>query len=194
MSDYERDFGYDRGNVGTTEGTYGTQGATTYGEGRGSQADQSGPSRGMRDRAKRRASEMGQRANGVFDDHPLVIGVGVALLGTLIGMVLPRTRAEDRMMGRASGRVTEMARGKAEELRGAAQRTFERVSETAREELEQHGLTPEDLKGKAAEAKDVAKNVAKEAQTAAKEEAGKARQGGQGGGGQGGGQGGGSKS
>jgi len=76
-------------------------------------------------------------------DQPLVLaGMGLAV-GAAIGALLPRTQAEDQLMGEASDKL----KGRTQEFAGEqfekAKRVGEHAYDTAKEEAERQGLTSE---------------------------------------------------
>ena len=112
-------------------------------------------------RARVRASDARQRTAQGYDEHPLTAAlVGVAA-GALIGLLLPRTRRENELLGETRDRLADAARSAA---RAAA--------DTAKQQLDEKGLNVDAAKAKLAEvgqqAKDVARNAAKTAASEAK--------------------------
>lgn len=175
MTDFERDYDQDFA-ARSGQPDYGGRGGTEESSTQGVRARARGAGRA----ARRQAGELGHRAGNLFEEHPLIVGAGVALLGALIGMALPRSRREDELVGEASDRAVEMAREKAGALRDVAVRTVEQAAATAKEELEGRGLTPEGLKDKAGDVADEVKaaagEVAKDAKEAAKKTAQEAKE------------------
>jgi ElaB/YqjD/DUF883 family membrane-anchored ribosome-binding protein len=117
------------------------------------------------ERARMRASEARQRAARGYDESPLAGAlIGVAA-GALIGLLLPRTRRENELLGDTRDRLADAAKSAA---RAAA--------DTARQQLDEKGLNVDTAKAKLAEvgqqAKDVARNAAKTAASEAKTRAG----------------------
>ena len=117
------------------------------------------------ERARMRASEARQRAAQGYEANPLTGAlIGVAA-GALIGLLLPRTRREDELLGETRDRLADAARSAA---RAAA--------DTARQQLDEKGLNVDTAKARLAEvgqqAKDVARNAAKTAASEAKTRAG----------------------
>lgn len=113
------------------------------------------------ERARMRASEARQRAAQGYEANPLTGAlIGVAA-GALIGLLLPRTRRENEMLGETRDRLADAARSAA---RAAA--------DTAKRQLDEKGLNADTAKAKLAEvgqqAKDVARNAAKTAASEAK--------------------------
>lgn len=116
-------------------------------------------------RARMQASDARQRASQSYDESPLTGAlIGVAA-GALIGLLLPRTRRENELLGETRDRLADAAKSAA---RAAA--------DTAKQQLDEKGLNVDAAKAKLAEvgqqAKDVARNAAKTAATEAKSRAG----------------------
>ena len=106
-------------------------------------------------------------------DYPLAVAIGFAAAGALFGVLLPRTRPEDELMGEKSDQLLEATKEKGQELLERGKEVAERVTETAMGEARQQGLTPEaatekisEIAGKVGE---IAHKVTEEGKTAAKE-------------------------
>ena len=115
-----------------------------------------------------------RQLESAMEEYPLAVGIGFAALGALIGVLLPRTRREDELLGEQSDQLVEATKEKGQELLERGKVVAERVAESALDEARQQGLTPEaasetisDLAGKVGE---VARKAKEEAGTAAKDE------------------------
>ena len=76
-------------------------------------------------------------------DQPLVLaGIGVAV-GAAIGALLPRTQAEDQLMGDISDELKEQTREFAGEQLQKAKKVGERAYDAAEQEVERQGLSGE---------------------------------------------------
>jgi hypothetical protein len=76
----------------------------------------------------RQQAQRGQRMFwGTYEENPLVMGAGALCLGLILGLSVPTTRAENKLMGETSD---ELAR-KARRLGKKAAETGSRVAETA---------------------------------------------------------------
>lgn len=115
-------------------------------------------------RARARASDARRRASDGYDANPLTGAlIGVAA-GALLGLLLPRTRREDELLGETRDRLADAAKSAA---RAAA--------DTAKQQLDEKGLNLDAAKAKLAEVGQQAKEVARSAaQTAAEEAKGRA--------------------
>jgi hypothetical protein len=90
-----------------------------------------------------------ERAQQGWSDHPLTLA-GVALVvGAAAGYLLPPTRQEDRLMGKASDKLTGRIRkgGKSffRQGRSVAGKVVHEAVETTQREAEREGLTPDKL-------------------------------------------------
>lgn len=107
-------------------------------------------------------------------EYPLAIGLGCAALGALAGLLMPRTRREDELMGETSDHLMESAKHKGEELLERGKAVGERTAEAALEEARAQGITPEaaseQLSGLANKLGQVAKTAKEEARAAAEDE------------------------
>lgn len=168
MSDWDR-YSNEYDGRGTTYSDYG-----------------SSESEGMRGRARQSVEQVrstAQQATGraregfdrYFHQHPLTFGLGALALGVVVGMLLPSTRPEERLMGDAAERMKERTREMAGKVGDVAKSSLQEARDTARSELEERGYDTGSLKESAQdmaqEARDVAEKSAKEARRAAEEEA-----------------------
>lgn len=55
------------------------------------------------------AREIGANVETIVEDNPLAVGAIALAVGTAVGLALPSTRTEQRLMGEASGRVLDQA-------------------------------------------------------------------------------------
>ena len=115
-----------------------------------------------------------EQLENAMEEYPLAVGFGFAALGALIGVLLPRTRREDELLGEHSDQLVKATQEKGEELLQRGKAVAQRVTESAVEEARQEGLTPEavgerisDFAGKVGE---VVHKAKEEAATAAKDE------------------------
>ena len=195
QSSYQSDYqtrglsgqGYDYGaydNAGTSgsgssTGGSGTGGSSTGSSSAGSWLQDEGND--LRDRASSAASQTKAKTReaerglaGFIESQPLVAGLITAILGALIGLSLPGTRQEDKLMGDARDHLADQAKDAAERARHVAQKTFDDAKETAKQEFSQ---VADDVKteGKniVEEGKDAAKKVADDAKETAKNESNK---------------------
>ena len=109
-----------------------------------------------------------------MEEYPLAVGIGFAALGALIGVLLPRTRQEDELVGGQSDQLVKATKEKGEELLQRGKAVAQRVSESALEEARQQGFTPEAVGDKISEfagkVGEVVQKAKEEAGTAAKDE------------------------
>jgi ElaB/YqjD/DUF883 family membrane-anchored ribosome-binding protein len=115
-----------------------------------------------------------ERLENAMEEYPLAVGIGFAALGALIGVLLPRTRREDELLGEQSDQLIKATKEKGEELLERGKVVVQRVSESALEEARQQGLTPEAVGERisdvAEKVGEVARKAKEEAATAAKDE------------------------
>jgi hypothetical protein len=69
-----------------------------------------------------------------MEEYPLAVGFGFAALEALIGVLLPRTRREDELLGEHSDQLVKAKKEKGEELIERGKVVAQRVSESAVEE------------------------------------------------------------
>ena len=90
--------------------------------------------------AQRKAGELGEGAKerargglaGMIDENPLVVAAGAMILGAAIGMLLPETGPERRIMGPARDTVVDRAQDIAEGVKDAAIEAGSQVKEAYR--------------------------------------------------------------
>jgi len=107
-------------------------------------------------------------------EYPLAVGIGFAALGALTGLLLPRSRREDRMFGEQSDELVDAAKEKGKELLESGKAVAERVGEVALNEAQSQGLTAEAGADKVSElaskAGEIVRKAKDEAIAAAKDE------------------------
>lgn len=84
-------------------------------------------------RAQQEARRAGRQAYRTIEDNPLTFGAVALGLGVAIGLALPETRQEDRLLGDTRDRVFDAAQGAAGDVANRAQNVVEEV----RPEVEQ---------------------------------------------------------
>jgi hypothetical protein len=108
-----------------------------------------------------------------MEEYPLALGIGFAALGALIGVLLPRTRQEDKLLGEESDQLVKATKEKGQELLERGKVVAGRVAESVLEDAKQQGLTPEAVTDKISEfagkVGEVVHKAKEEAGTAAKD-------------------------
>jgi ElaB/YqjD/DUF883 family membrane-anchored ribosome-binding protein len=95
---------------------------------------------------QRQAQEYYHRSSDTVRKHPLALGLGVLAAGAIAGVLVPRTRAEDKMMGPVADKVRDEGKHQAQEIAAKSKEVASKVMEATREEAEKKGLTSEGLK------------------------------------------------
>jgi hypothetical protein len=76
-------------------------------------------------------------ASGVMQEHPLLVGLLGAVVGAALGAALPRTEAEDELLGEmsdaATARVSEFGRETADQVRTVASEHLQEAKDAAAE-------------------------------------------------------------
>ena len=125
-----------------------------------------------------RARDRTRRARGgiehTIEDNPLAVAAGAAVLGLVVGLLVPETERENRLMGGTRDTLVDRAQSTARRVKDAAVEAGQEVREVVREEVQYRA--PEiksTLKDAAqtvtAEVKDAAGRVKEQAKQAAKE-------------------------
>lgn len=104
------------------------------------------------------------RFENALDDKPMAVGVAALAVGLLAGFALPRTRAEDRTIGRTADDFKDEARRRGREAVEQGREVASHLADEALGDAEKQGLSPDTLGGKVA-------RVAKDAMHAAKDSA-----------------------
>lgn len=113
------------------------------------------------DGARESVSNAGRRASDGIDQAPLIaLGAGLAA-GALIAALLPRTQAEEKLLGPVGDKLSERAKAAAEAARDAG-----------KSRLQELGLTPDAARDKVRE---VADGISDAAKTSAQAAAGAAK-------------------
>ena len=136
---------------------------------------------GARERVGRLGSsarERSRRARGgvenMMEDNPLALAAGAAVLGLAIGLLVPETERENRLMGSTRDTLVDRAQSTARRVKDAAVEAGQEVREVVREEVQYRAPEIKNaLKDAAqtvsAEVKDAAGRVKDEAKQAAKD-------------------------
>jgi ElaB/YqjD/DUF883 family membrane-anchored ribosome-binding protein len=118
------------------------------------------------------AKEQAQRVRGTLeramDENPLALVAGAAVLGLAVGLLVPESRSERRLMGPARDRLMERVEHTAARVKDAAIDAGHEVKETVREEIASRG--PE-LKASFTDAAESVGQQVKESADRVKEEA-----------------------
>lgn len=90
-----------------------------------------------------RVEEQAQRARGeisrLVEEQPLVIMAGTAILGMALGSLLPGTRGEDQLMGRARDAVVDRAESAARRVKAAAVDAGREVADVVQDQIADKG-------------------------------------------------------
>ena len=138
----------------------------------------------LKDRAGEKIGELGGQARvqtrriktnlqHQAEQNPLAVGIGAAVLGLALGLLLPGTQREDDLMGPARDKLVDRAEQTAERVKDAAMEAGREVKETVKAEIEQHKPEMKEAVQQAGEAvkqqvKESARRVKTEAKDAAK--------------------------
>jgi ElaB/YqjD/DUF883 family membrane-anchored ribosome-binding protein len=75
------------------------------------------------------------------EQNPIAVAIGAAVVGLILGLVLPGSQREDDLMGATRDKLVDRAEQTAERVKDAAVVAGREVKETVKAEIEQH--TPE---------------------------------------------------
>lgn len=79
--------------------------------------------------------------------HPLSLGVGFLAAGMLVGLAMPPTRREDRLMGDMSDQAKDTAKAKAQDLLERGKHVATAAAQAAKETAAQEGLAAPENSG-----------------------------------------------
>jgi ElaB/YqjD/DUF883 family membrane-anchored ribosome-binding protein len=125
--------------------------------------------------ARRQTRRIKTNLEHTAEENPLALAIGAAVVGLALGMLLPGTQREDKLMGSARDQLVDRAERTAERVKDAAVEAGRELKETVRTEIEEHkpevkqvvqeaGQTVKDqVKESAKKVKNQAKDAAKEA-------------------------------
>jgi ElaB/YqjD/DUF883 family membrane-anchored ribosome-binding protein len=125
-----------------------------------------------------RAREQGRRARGgmehLMEDNPLAVAAGAAILGLAIGLLVPASDRENRLMGSTRDNLVDRAEHTARRVKDAAVEAGQEVREVVRQEVEYRAPEIKSALKDAAqtvtsEVKDAAGRVKEQAKQAAKD-------------------------
>jgi ElaB/YqjD/DUF883 family membrane-anchored ribosome-binding protein len=119
--------------------------SSTRSRARGAMDEVRSRTRQMASRTSEQVSGASQRARSQFEsitrERPLAVGAAALTLGVVVGMALPVSRAERRVMGGARDRMARRARGMARDAIGnmkqTLKQTVDQVSERAKEAMDE---------------------------------------------------------
>jgi len=130
--------GYGSSDYGTPSGSIGEAGEQVASMGRDLASRASEMAEDWRDSARYTTRRAQLKFNDVLRDSPLMLGAAAALVGAAIGMSIPETEAENRVMGDARDAVVDRAQDmasqaadKVSEAAGTLQQTAGKVADTA---------------------------------------------------------------
>ncbi len=100
----------------------------------------------LAERGRHTANRAVYRSQNAYDHNPLAFGAGAILIGLGIGMLLPHTEREDRLLGERRERLLGKARERAMEAKDvaleSAKEGMRAARETATSEAEERNLIP----------------------------------------------------
>jgi len=103
------------------------------------------------DQARQKAGELRSQAGGTFSralqDNPLPVGMVALGIGAAVGLLVPESPQEHRLMGETRDRFVEQAQGKAQELtdkvKSVADQAIDAAKDAAQHVARDQGLTPD---------------------------------------------------
>ncbi|MHB1293696.1 MAG: DUF3618 domain-containing protein [Anaerolineae bacterium] len=93
------------------------------------------------DQAEQSYHRVRNRFEEMMEDNPLAVGAIALAVGAAIGMAIPETPQEHRLMGETHDRLIDRAQGAAEETMQKVQRVADEAKRAAEEEARQQNLT-----------------------------------------------------
>ena len=118
---------------GIQAGTQSAGVALSEGVRRGSQAAQ---------QLQKSSGYAGDRFQEAVEEYPFAVAAGFLGVGLLTGLLLPRTRQEDKLLGEKSDQLIDQIKQTGKETLGKAKAVAERVAESTFDEAKRQGITP----------------------------------------------------
>jgi len=112
--------------------------AGSVGDLAGGVADQAGE---YADWAADQGQWAGRRARRMVQDNPLMAGALAVTVGSAVGLLLPETRTEDEVLGKARDSLVGQAQAATQDTVEKVQRVAGEVQSTAQKEAREQGLT-----------------------------------------------------
>jgi ElaB/YqjD/DUF883 family membrane-anchored ribosome-binding protein len=130
--------------------------------------------------ARRQTRRIKTNLEHAAEENPLAIAIGAAVVGLALGMLLPGTQREDRVMGSARDQLVDRAEKTAGRVKDAAVEAGREIKDTVKAEIEEHKPEVRQAVQEAGQTvkeqvKESAKKVKNQAKDAAKETGGNPR-------------------
>lgn len=87
-----------------------------------------------------------KKADRLFDQNPLAVGLISMLAGSLVAMLVPETRKEEEMFGPKATELKQTASEKAEQAGAKGKEVMKEAATAGTEKAKREGLTPEQAK------------------------------------------------
>jgi ElaB/YqjD/DUF883 family membrane-anchored ribosome-binding protein len=88
--------------------------------------------------ARRQTRRIKTNLEHAAEENPLAIAIGAAVVGLALGMLLPGSQRENRLMGSARDQLVDRAGNAAERVKDAAVEAGRELKETVKTEIEEH--------------------------------------------------------
>ena len=123
--------------------------------------------------AKREAYGAKRGLVRLVGDHPLIAGSIITLAGMAVGLSVPSTKQEDKLMGRESDKFKAKAERAAHQAEDVAAKSYKSAKGTAKEEADRQDLNEgrESTRNAGQRVQNVAEETAKDVKDTAEEEA-----------------------
>ncbi len=112
------------------------------------------------DRVKDRASRGYDKAANTAAEHPLAVGLGAVATGVLIGLLIPRTRREDELMGAESDAFRSEVSDAGREVFARGKRAAGAAVQATERSAHEEGIAPHELEDKVKEVAHAAREAA----------------------------------
>jgi ElaB/YqjD/DUF883 family membrane-anchored ribosome-binding protein len=127
----------------------------------------------LRGQARRQTERVKTNLEHVSEEKPLIVAVGAAIVGLVLGLVLPGTERENELMGATRDQLVDRAGETAERVKEAAVEAGREVKETVKAEVQERAPEIKEVVQQAGEqvkeqVKESARRVKNEAKDAAK--------------------------
>jgi ElaB/YqjD/DUF883 family membrane-anchored ribosome-binding protein len=100
----------------------------------------------LRDRAEYQARQAASRFDQMLQDNPLAVGVAALAVGAAIGLAVPNTEPENRLLGETRDNLMDRARDMAEDTAHKVQRVAESAQQAAKDAAKEEARNQEFVK------------------------------------------------
>ena len=106
---------------------------------------------GASEHLQKSSVQAGDKFQEMVEEYPFAVAIGFLGVGLLTGLLLPRTRQEDKLVGEKSDQLLEQVKEAGKENLEKAKTIAQRITQTTLDEVEREGITSEAAASKMSE-------------------------------------------